>query len=75
MQEQTTEIKTPSAFNTILEIGWLVIAMIIPLWVNFGTQRPFDPPKVFLFRTLIWFLTSLVCARYLLVPGRIRLHW
>ena len=75
MQEQTTEIKTPSAFNTILEIGWLVIAMIIPLWVNFGAQRPFDPAKVFLFRTLIWFLTSLVCARYLLVPGRIRLHW
>ncbi len=75
MQEQTTEIKTPSAFNTILEIGWLVIAVIIPLWVNFGAQRPFDPPKVFLFRTLSWFLTSLVCAHYLLVPGRIRLHW
>jgi O-antigen ligase/Tfp pilus assembly protein PilF len=70
MTQQTVETKPPSTFDTVLEIGWLLIAIIVPLWVYFASQRPFDPQKIFLFRSLTWLLTSLVWARSLLVSPR-----
>lgn len=70
MPQQITEAETPTTFNAFLEIGWLLIAIITPLWVYFGGQRPFDPQKIFLFRSLLWLLVTLLCAHSLLRPQR-----
>ncbi|MCL4265665.1 MAG: O-antigen ligase family protein [Anaerolineae bacterium] len=80
MDERAAEATTPLTVNTVLEIGWLLIAMLTPLWVYFGSSRPFDPQKVFLFRTLLWGLISLAAARYVLTsptrwPDRQRPPW
>lgn len=45
--------------DAILEIGWLLAAVLAPLSVNLWANQPFDPAKVALLRTIIWFMGGL----------------
>lgn len=44
------------------EIGWLLLVILTPLWVNLWGQQPFELPKVMLMRTLVWALAGLAIA-------------
>lgn len=64
-REGVTGIETrPMA--AILEIGWLVAAVLIPLWVNLWADQPFELSKVLLLRALSWLLAALWLADWLL---------
>lgn len=45
-----------------LEMGWLIAAVLIPLWVNFWADQPFELSKALLLRSLAWLLTGLWLA-------------
>lgn len=52
----------------VLEAGWLLVAILVPLGVNLWARQPFEPPKAVLVRTLTWimagvWLTDLWLAR------------
>ncbi len=44
--------------DILLEGGWLLIAVLIPLWVNLWADQPFELSKVLLFRSLVWLLAA-----------------
>jgi len=44
------------------KIGWLLVVILTPLWVNLWGQQPFELPKVMLMRTLVWALAGLAIA-------------
>ncbi len=48
----------PQTVPASVEMGWLIIALLIPLWVNFWADQPFELSKVMLFRALVWLLTG-----------------
>jgi Flp pilus assembly protein TadD/O-antigen ligase len=50
----TTEQKDPPFTQVVLETGWLLIAVLAPLWINLWGSQPFDPAKISLVRWLIW---------------------
>ena len=68
-REAVTEVDT-GPIATILEIGWLVTAVLIPLWVNLWADQPFELSKVLLLRTLSWMLAALWSAEWLLKRDR-----
>ena len=41
------------------EAVWLLIALLIPLFVNLWVEQQFEPSKVWLLRTLVWVLAVL----------------
>lgn len=54
------------------DIDWLLLVILTPLWLNLGGQQPFELPKVMLMRTLVWLLTGLVLAEYILTGRALR---
>jgi O-antigen ligase/tetratricopeptide (TPR) repeat protein len=54
--EQSTARRS---LDSLLEGGWLLIAVLLPLWVNFWSDQPFELSKVLLFRSLVWLLAGL----------------
>jgi Flp pilus assembly protein TadD/O-antigen ligase len=44
--------------EALLEAGWLLVALLIPLAVNLWAREPFEPPKAALLRTLAWLLVA-----------------
>ena len=40
--------------HALVEMGWLLVAILVPLWVNLWAQQPFELPKAALLRTLVW---------------------
>jgi len=50
----------------LLEAGWLLIALLIPLAVNLWAQQPFEPSKAALLRTIVWAMAGLWLAGGLL---------
>ena len=38
----------------LLEAGWLLVAILVPLAINLWARQPFEPPKVALVRSLVW---------------------
>jgi O-antigen ligase/Flp pilus assembly protein TadD len=56
-----------------VEMGWLLVAILVPLWVNLWAQQPFEFPKAALLRTLVWVMVGAWSAGCLLgwqSPGR-----
>jgi uncharacterized membrane protein len=47
------------------EAIWLLIALLIPLFVNFWVEQQFEASKVWLLRTLVWALAVLWLAGWL----------
>lgn len=52
----------------ILETGWLLAAVLTPLWINLWGSQPFDPAKISLLRWLIWLLAAVWLADWLARP-------
>lgn len=52
--------------DSVLEMGWLIAALLVPLWVNFWAHQPFELSKVLLLRSIVWVLTGLWLADWLL---------
>lgn len=46
----------PALRYTFLEIGWLLVAVLTPLWINLWGSQPFDPAKINLLRWLVWLM-------------------
>jgi tetratricopeptide (TPR) repeat protein len=42
--------------SVICEALWLLVAILVPLWVNFWANQPFDLSKTVLLRTLVWLM-------------------
>lgn len=60
--------------DSILEMGWLIAAVLVPLWVNFWAHQPFELSKVLLLRSIAWLLTGLWLADWLDGGGDPRPH-
>lgn len=61
----------PAGFlDSALEIGWLLTAVLAPLWINLWSSQPFDPAKAALVRSLIWLLAGIWLGRRLLSRKR-----
>jgi tetratricopeptide (TPR) repeat protein len=63
---------TQSRLKSMQDIGWLLLVILTPLWVNLWGQQPFELPKVMLARTLVWLLSGLVLAEYVLTRRSLR---
>lgn len=61
-----------SRLRAAQDIGWYVLILLTPLWINLWGQRPFELPKVTLMRTVVWLLAGLVLADYLLTRRSLR---
>jgi O-antigen ligase len=59
--------KTP-LFPAILEMGWLLIALVTPLWINLWGSQPFDPAKLSLLRGILCLLLGVWLADWLRRP-------
>jgi O-antigen ligase/tetratricopeptide (TPR) repeat protein len=46
-------------FLPAIEVIWLLIALLVPLWLNLWGQQPFDYARVLLLRTLVWLMAGL----------------
>ncbi len=57
MSEQHDAASQP--YHALLEVAWLLIALLIPLAVNLWAQQPFEPSKAALLRTLVWAMAGL----------------
>ncbi len=55
-----------SHFQFVQEAAWFLLVLLPPLGINFWGQQPFELPKVFIVRTLVWLLTCLALVRVLL---------
>jgi tetratricopeptide (TPR) repeat protein len=55
----------------LLETGWLLVAILVPLGANLWARQPFEPPKAALLRSLTWVMAGLWLADCLLA----RCHW
>lgn len=56
------------SLQTLQAIGWLLLVVLTPLWVNLWGRQPFELSKVMLMRTLVWFLAALTVAEFLVAP-------
>jgi O-antigen ligase len=45
--------RLPRACDQVIEAGWILIALALPLYFNVYTARTFEPDKVALFRSLV----------------------
>ena len=63
-----TDTSSPS--ESWLEAGWLLIAILIPLWVNLWAQQPFEPAKAALLRLLAPCLAGAWLIRAAVRPTR-----
>ncbi|MCP4544179.1 MAG: tetratricopeptide repeat protein [Chloroflexi bacterium] len=52
--------------HVFLEMGWLLVAILVPLWVNLWAQQPFEFSKAALLRTLVWVMVGVWLADCLL---------
>ena len=52
--------------DTVLEIGWLLTAALVPLLVNLWGRQPFELPKAALLRSLVWVMVAVWLADLLL---------
>ncbi len=43
----------------MLEVGWLLVAVLVPLAINLWARQPFEPTKAALLRTLTWLMAGL----------------
>ena len=50
--------------NSLLETGWLLVAILAPLWVNLWARQPFDLSKTLLIRSLIWLMVGVWAANH-----------
>ena len=50
------------ACDQVIESGWLLIALALPLFFNVYSSRTFEPDKVALFRSLV---VIMICGRAL----------
>ncbi|MCL7452198.1 MAG: tetratricopeptide repeat protein [Anaerolineae bacterium] len=48
--------------ETLLEMGWLLAALLVPLGVDLWGQQPFELPKAVALRSLAWLLTGVWLA-------------
>jgi len=51
---------------SLLEAGWLLLAILVPLWVNLWAAHPFGPSKAALLRLLVGLELALMLAATLL---------
>jgi tetratricopeptide (TPR) repeat protein len=52
--------------HALVEMGWLLVAILVPIWVNLWAQQPFELPKAALLRTLVWMMVGVWSAGCLL---------
>jgi hypothetical protein len=45
--------------EALLETGWLLVAVLVPLAVNLWAGQPFEPTKAALLRSLVWAMAGL----------------
>jgi hypothetical protein len=45
--------------DAVLEMGWLLVALLVPLGINLWARQPFEPSKAALLRSLAWILAGL----------------
>ncbi len=64
----TESTRRGSPIDSLVEAGWLAVAILAPLAVNLWAQQPFDPWKAVLVRTLVWAMGALWVADRLLHP-------
>ena len=50
----------------LLEAGRLLVAILVPLWINLWTKQPFEPSKAAIMRTLVWAMMGVWLADGLL---------
>jgi putative inorganic carbon (HCO3(-)) transporter len=55
--------------DTLLETGWLLTAILVPLAINLWARQPFEPPKAAVLRSLVWVMAGIWIADCL-VSGR-----
>jgi O-antigen ligase/Tfp pilus assembly protein PilF len=67
-----TSTKSQPLLKSAQDIGWLLLVILAPLWVNLWGQQPFELPKAILVRTLVWLLAGLVLAEYVLTGRSLR---
>lgn len=48
--------------DTLLEVGWLLVAVLVPLAVNLWAKQPFEPAKAALLRSLVWLMAAVWLA-------------
>lgn len=65
---QRTDASRPD--ESWLEAGWLLIAILIPWWVNLWAQQPFEPAKAALLRLFVPCLTGAWLIRTAVQPAR-----
>ena len=61
-----------SPADGLLEAGWLLVAIWVPLGVNLWAKQPFEPAKAAVLRSLTWIMTGLWLMEALVgrrVPG------
>lgn len=64
-ETQLVHLPVPSRLSAVQDMGWLLLVILVPLWVNLGGQQPFELPKVVLLRTVVWLLTAVVLAEHI----------
>ncbi len=55
----------PDEYNigdALLEMGWLLVALLVPLGLNLWAQQPFELSKAAVLRTLAWLMTGVWLA-------------
>ncbi|MFW5941431.1 MAG: O-antigen ligase family protein, partial [Chloroflexota bacterium] len=70
-----TTAPTESQTASLLEAGWLLAAVLIPLWVNLWAHQPFEPSKAILLRSLVWLSVAVALAGALLHGDRTIFFW
>ncbi len=71
-EEVRASAVSESRLKSAQDTGWLLLVILTPLWVNLWGQQPFDVSKVMLVRSLIWLLTGLIVAEYILARQSLR---
>lgn len=72
MKRATRAAKIELLMRTAQDVGWLLLAILAPLVVNFWGQQPFELPKATLVRTLVWYLVALFVVRRLFAGPSLR---
>jgi putative inorganic carbon (HCO3(-)) transporter len=49
--------------DDLLEIGWLLVAILVPMGINLWARQPFDPPKAAILRSLVWVMAGVWLIR------------
>ena len=68
--QATSRADTAESIGSPLEAGWLLIAILIPLWVNLWAQQPHEPAKAALLRVLlpvlavVWLIDTIQRGRH-----------